>query len=55
MATRAAVRKKFDEALERPLDKQAAEQYDRERWGLSDEAIAEAARLDDAWADATYE
>ncbi|HWF25178.1 MAG TPA: hypothetical protein VG275_07015 [Solirubrobacteraceae bacterium] len=40
-------RRRVDEVLERPLDPELAEEYDRERWGTGPEAI-EAAAVKDA-------
>lgn len=43
---RSQVRRRLDEAIERPLDREAAEEYDRENWGTSPEAIAAAEEAD---------
>ncbi len=53
--SRIEIRKHLDEALGRPLGKEAAAEYDKENWGLSSDAIAAAEAQDALFADATYE
>jgi hypothetical protein len=45
----------LDEALERPLDLVEAQAYDRERWGLSPEAVRAAEVKNAMFAGTTYE
>lgn len=53
--TRHQARARVDDALARPLDEQEAEEYDRERWGLGDDAVRAAAAKDAMFGGATYE
>lgn len=53
--TRAQTREVVDRWLNRPLDPVAAQEYDREHFGVDDRAAAEAARKDELWAEATLE
>lgn len=44
----------IDEQLARPLDPTAARAHDRERWGLTPDAIAAAEHKADIWGKLTY-
>ena len=52
--SRQEARSKIDAALVRPFDEEEAEQYDRDRWGMSDEALAAQAANDAYFGDVTY-
>lgn len=47
-------RTEIDKVLERPLDEEEAEQFDRDNWGLSPEAIEAAAIKDSLWGEVTH-
>lgn len=44
----------MDEVFARPLGEEEAKEYDRDQWGLSDEAILAAQAKDTLWGDVTY-
>ena len=52
---RREARERLDQALERPLEPDQAEQYDRERWGLDAEALAQAERKDRMFGEVSYQ
>lgn len=52
--SRIQAREALDQELARPFDREEAEQFDRDNWGMSPEAVRIAMTQDAALADVTY-